>query len=62
MASLRKYCEKMSSDALEELLFGGMDAYPPEVVLTICHILLERQPDRLDILKIVWQITDALEE
>lgn len=58
MASIREYCEKLSTGTLEELVFGDMDAYPKEVILTICDILLERQPDRLDVLKIVWQLTD----
>ena len=58
MASLREDCEKMSTGELEDILFGSMDAYPKEVILTICNILLTRQPDRLDVLKVIWQLTD----
>lgn len=58
MASLREYCQKLPTGTLEDIIFGNLDAYPKEVILTICDILLERQPDRLDVLKIVWQLTD----
>ena len=58
MASLREYCQKLPTGTLEDIIFGNLDAYPKEVILTICDALLERQPDRLDVLKIVWQLTD----
>lgn len=58
MASLQEYCEKLPMDTLEDIIFGDLDAYPKEVILAICNTLLERQPDRLDILKIIWQLTD----
>ena len=58
MASLREYCEKLPTGTLEDVVFGNMDIYPKEVILTICDVLLERQPDRLDVLKVIWHLTD----
>lgn len=58
MASIREYCEKLPTGTLEDIVFGDLNGYPPEVIMTICDILLERQPDRLDVLKIKWQMTD----
>lgn len=60
MASLREYCEKLPTGTLEDIVFGDLKGQLPEVILTICDILLERQPDRLDVLKIKWQVMDDL--
>lgn len=60
MASLRDYCEKLPTGTLEDIVFEDFSGYPPEVIVTICDILLERQPDRLDVLKIKWQVMDDL--
>ena len=58
MASLQEYCRKLPTGMLEDIVFGDLEGQFPEVILTICDILLERQPNRLDVLKIKWQITD----
>ena len=59
MASLQEYCERLPEEVLEDILAGGLSAYPAEVISTICHVLLKRHPNRLDILKILWEIEDA---
>ena len=58
MASLQEYCEKLPTGTLEDIIFGELDIYPKEVILTICNVLLSRQPDRLDVLRIIWNLTD----
>ena len=58
MASLQEYCRKLSTGALEDLVFGDMDAYPKEVLRILCRELLARDPDRLDVLKVLWQFAD----
>ena len=58
MASLREYCKKLPTGTLEDIVFGNMDAYSKEVILTLCEELLERQPDRLDVRKVIWTIVD----
>ena len=60
MATLREYCEKLPTGTLEDIVFGDLKGQLPEVILTICDILLERQPNRLDVLKIKWQVMDDL--
>ena len=60
MASLQEYCRKMPTGTLEDIIFGDLNEQLPEVILTICDILLERQPDRLDVRKIKWQVMDDL--
>lgn len=60
MATLREYCEKLPTGTLEDIIFGDLKGQLPEVILTICDILLERQPNRLDVLKIKWQVMDDL--
>ena len=62
MASLQEYCRKIPTGTLEDIVFGDLQAQLPEVILIICDILLERQPDRLDVLKIKWNVMDDLEK
>ena len=62
MATLREYCEKLPTGTLEDIIFGDLKGQLPEVILTICDVLLERQPDRLDVLKIKWMVSDDLDE
>ena len=62
MASLQEYCRKIPTGTLEDIVFGDLQAQLPEVILIICDILLERQPDRLDVLKIKWHVMDDLEK
>lgn len=56
MASLREYCEKMPTGTLEDIVFGDLSGYLPEVILTVCDVLLEREPDRSDVLQIMQQL------
>ena len=58
MASVQEYCESLPEDVLEDILGGDLSGYPAEVIEIVCRILLRRHPDRLDILKILWEITD----
>ena len=58
MASLQEYCEKLPTGTLEDIVFGDLDAHPKEVMIAVCDTLLARQPDRLDVLKVIWQLTD----
>jgi len=58
MASLQEYCEKLPTLTLEDIVFGDLEAYPREVILTICDVLLARQPGRPDVLKVKWMVSD----
>ena len=58
MASLQEYCKKLPTGILEDIVFGDLDAYPKEVILILCRELLNRESDRLDVLKVFWQLTD----
>ena len=62
MATLREYCEKLPAGTLEDIIFGDLKGQLPEVILTVCDVLLERQPDRLDVLKIKWMVSDDQDE
>ena len=62
MATLREYCEKLPTGTLEDIVFGDLKGQLPEVILTVCDVLLERQPDRLDVLKIKWMVSDDQDE
>ena len=58
MASIQEYCEKLSTGTLEDIVFGELDAYPKEVMLVLCRELLARDPDRWDVQKVIWYLTD----
>ena len=47
MASIQEYCEMMSTSQLEALLLeecNNRGALPTDVILSICHILSQRNP------------------
>ena len=58
MASVQEYCAKLPTGTLEDIVFGDLDAYHKEVMLILCRELLARDPDRLDVRKVIWHITD----
>ena len=62
MASLQEYCEKMPTGTLEDIIFGDLSGYPTEVILTVCDVLLDRQPDRPDVQQIMQQLLADLGE
>lgn len=48
MASLREYCDHLSSTQLQALLreeWEGRGALPAEAILAICEILSQRHPE-----------------
>lgn len=59
MASVQEYCEKLPDAVLEDVLCGDLSVYTADVISILCHAFLKRHPDRLDILKILWEIEDA---
>lgn len=61
MASVQEYCKKLPDDVLENILFCDAAGYSVDVITIVCHELLRRYPDRLDVLKILWEIEDAKE-
>ena len=49
MASLREYCDKMSTSQLKALLqeeYSGNGSLPVEAILDICSILADRDPSK----------------
>ena len=59
MASVQEYCGKLPDDVLENIIFCDAAGYSGDVITIVCHELLRRHPDRLDVLKILWEIEDA---
>ena len=58
MASLQEYCEQLPTGTLEDIVFGDMNTYPRAVMLVLCRELLARDPDRWDVRKTLWYLTD----
>ena len=58
MATIQEYCEKLSTEKLEVVIFDGMDEYPKDIIVMACEVLLARDPDRWDVRKVLWHFID----
>ena len=59
MASMREYCEMMSTEQLQALLreeYNGRGSLPPSVILDICDILSQRDPGKPDATHLLRQL------
>lgn len=59
MASLREYCEMMSTEQLQALLreeYNGRGSLPMQAILDICDILSERDPDKPTVEQLLHQL------
>lgn len=59
MASMREYCEMMSTEQLQALLreeYNGRGCLPTSVILDICNILSQRDPNKPDAAHLLRQL------
>ncbi len=59
MASAREYCEMMSTEQLRGLLreeYYGRGNLPSQMILEICDILSQREPDRPGAVQVLRQL------
>lgn len=62
MASLKEYCENLSTSQLRSLLreeCEGRGNLPVQAILDICEILSQREPDKPSVKEVLCQLCRA---